>query len=264
MHPGKWAQAVRHFFPNLIGFPKYFFAHPQFALKLFMARTRYFFTRRLEHPITTSDQFLIEDTEELVSYWSFFIERECRSREWVNALLSTKEPAIVDVGANAGLFTHWVWTLRPETKFIVFEPLPKMAEKIASWGKTTGAALTLYSKAVSDYSGMATFYASADNDVTASLKPDGDKHTQLDVPVVTLDSIIPPMAVVMLKIDVEGAECEVLAGAKSTLERTEFLLVEAHTEAALRRIQSQLTPKWQSKKVGASDYLFSRVSPGSA
>jgi FkbM family methyltransferase len=239
----------------------FLFTHPRFAPKLFMVRVRYFLTRRLEQPVTTSDKFLMETPEELVSYWSFFIERECRTREWVDALLSEKEPVIVDVGANAGLFTHWVWTLRPEAKFIVFEPLPKMANKIASWGKATNAALTLRREAVSDYSGTATFYAATDNDVTASLKPEGAKHIQLNVPVVTLDSVIPPIHVLILKIDVEGTECEVLAGAKRTLERTGFLLIEAHTEAALGRIKLQLTSEWQSKKVGASDYLFSRRHP---
>ena len=106
MHSNKWTQTGRHFFRNLKGFPQFLFAHPLFAPKLLKARAGYFFTRQLPRPVATPEGFVIETTEELVSYWSFFVERECLTSEWVNALLAETKPVVVDVGANAGLFSH--------------------------------------------------------------------------------------------------------------------------------------------------------------
>jgi FkbM family methyltransferase len=254
----KWTLAVNHFIPSFRGFLRLLFSHPCFALKLLKVRATYFFTRQFKIPVATPDRFLIESAEELITYWTFFVERECWSREWLKVLLSEPKPVVVDVGANAGLFTHWIWTLRPETKFILFEPLPAMAKKIAQWRRATGASLTLHNKAVSDYSGTATFYASSDNDTDASLKPDGSKRLKLEVPVVTLDSAIPNQPILILKIDVKGFECEVLAGGRQTTEHTQFIIVEVCTEAALERIKKQLGQHWKNKRVGSVDYLFMR------
>jgi FkbM family methyltransferase len=74
------------------------------------------------------------------------------------------------VGANAGLFTHLIWTLKPDAEIIAFEPLPKMAAKIKAWQARTGARLTIHNQAVSDHCDTAPFYAMADNDTGASLK----------------------------------------------------------------------------------------------
>src|SRR5208283_2087161 len=258
MHSDKWTQTGRHFFRNLKGFPRFLFAHPLFAPKLLKARAGYFFTRQLARPVATPEGFLIETTEELVSYWSFFVERECLTSEWVSALLAETEPVVVDVGANAGLFSHLIWTLKPDAKFILFEPLSGMAGKIAQWGAATGAAYTLHNQAVSDHCGTATFFAGSENDVTASLKPEPGKHLKHEIAVVTLDSIIPDGPILVLKIDVEGFECEVLAGGRRTVERTRFMIIEAHTKAALERIKQVLGEEWLDKQVGASDHLFMR------
>jgi FkbM family methyltransferase len=248
--------AGRHAFRILAGFPRFFFAHPVDALKLFGARLRYFFSRRFAGPIATSDGFLIETREELISYWSFFVERECLTPEWVNLLLSETKPLIVDVGANAGLFSHRVWTLKPGAEFILFEPLPRMGRKIEQWAKKTSVTHTLHKKAVSDQCGKMTFYAATDNDTSASLIPEDDKSLKYDVEVVTLDSVIPDRPILMMKIDVEGVETRVLAGAKRTLERARFIILEAHTQEALAPIKQALGPQWMDKQVGASDYLF--------
>ena len=136
-----------------------------------MTRGAFFLTRKLQKPLATPDGYLIESTEELVSYWGLFIEGECGTSEWKSDLKRESRPLVLDVGANAGLFSHLIWHLRPDAEFMVFEPLPKMGEKIAKWGKANKANLTLYNQAVSDHCGTAIFYTSADNDTTASLKP---------------------------------------------------------------------------------------------
>ena len=255
----KWASLRTHASSSVQGFLKELFLHPIFAFRLIKRRAEFFVSRKFKSPFITPDQFLIESASELVSYWSFFIEGESRTNEWEKALAKEPRPLVLDVGANAGLFSHLIWRLRPDVELVVFEPLPKMAEKIANWGERNGAKLTLYNKAASDHCGTATFYASAENDPTASLKPEGKKQIALEVPVVTLDSLVPEQPIFLIKIDVEGCECEVLAGAKSVLDRARFLIIEAHTEEALAKIKDALGPQWNSRQVGASDYLFARI-----
>ncbi len=257
-HESNWAYLLEHLRPSLAGTVRLFFSQPVWALKLLARRINFFFTRALKRPVPTPDGFLIESSHELVTYWSQFVERECWDDGWINALRGEKQPVVLDVGANAGLFTHLVWTLRPDTRFIVFEPLPRMSGKIARWKEQKEADLTLHRAAVSEACGTAVFFASEDNDPTASLKPEGRKSIQLSVPTVTLDSVVPDVPVTMIKIDVEGCECEVLRGAASTLQRTRFLIAEAHTPEALARIREQLGNGWFCKRLGASDYLFRR------
>jgi Methyltransferase FkbM domain len=92
-----------------------------------------------------------------------------------------------------------------------------------------------------------------------------DKHLKYEVAVVTLDSILPDAPILVMKIDVEGFECEVLSGAKRTLERARFLIIEAHNQEALDRIKQTLGDRWVNQQVGASDHLFRKraQSPGS-
>lgn len=102
------------------------------------------------------------------------------------------------------------------------------------------------------------FYSSSDNDTTASLCPEGEKSVKTTIPIVALDSVVPDLEIFLLKIDVEGAECEALRGATNVLLRTNFLLVEAHTKQALDKIHTTLGNKWTAKQVGTSDYLLTK------
>jgi FkbM family methyltransferase len=260
MPSNKWSLAARHLCRMVMGLPRFLIAHPLWGLKLFIARVRYFFTRQFTQPIVTPDGFAIETSQELISYWSFFIERECLASEWAHAVLSETKPLVVDVGANAGLFSHRVWTLKHDARFILFEPSPFMAKKISKWGAATGASHTIHNKAASDYCGTTTFFASSENDPSATLEPRPDKHLKYEVAVVTLDSILPDEPILVLKIDVEGAECNVLAGAKRTIERTRFMIIEAHTRDDVDRIKQKMGEQWFDKQVGASDHLFMRRS----
>jgi len=215
--------------------------------------------RRLPRDLNTPDGFHIETPSELISYWTFFVERECWLPEWGNVLRQQKNPLVLDVGANAGVFSHWIWTQNPNVELIAFEPLPKMADRIRKWQARTGAAMTLHNVAVSDHSGTAVFYAATDDDTGASLRPDSPKSMEFSVPLVTLDSAVPNKPILLAKIDVEGCEIEVLTGSVKTLANIKFLLVEAHTQTAFDKIRSKLVPAaWDYRKVSTIDYFFIR------
>lgn len=118
-----------HVWWSLIGFLRLFVRQPLWAVKLFFVRLLFFVTRKFFGPVATPDNYIIESANELISYWSFFVEQECRDDQMMRALSTTRSPVIVDVGANAGMFTHWIWSQNPEAKFIIFEPQPKMVQK---------------------------------------------------------------------------------------------------------------------------------------
>ena len=254
----RWEFAYRHAWRSLAGLIRTFFSHPFFALTLVSARAHYFISRTLRRPIRTPDQYEIRTINELVSYWSLFVERECSHPTWVRALRQNPKSLVLDVGANAGLFSHLVWHLRKNTEIHAFDPLPAMAKRITDQAAQTGAAITVHNCAVSDQPGTATFYAAAENDPTASLKPVTEKQISLPVKVVTLDSVAPAGEILLVKIDVEGVECEVLRGAINTLKRTRFLIIEALSSRALAEIKASLGPDWQCTPVGDTDYFFAR------
>jgi Methyltransferase FkbM domain len=78
------------------------------------------------------------------------------------------------------------------------------------------------------------------------------------VPVTTLDQELPDRDVLLMKVDVEGFECEVIAGGPRVLSRTKFLIIEAHTPEQRDAITGALGPGWQRSRLGPVDYLFSR------
>jgi FkbM family methyltransferase len=256
----KWKHAVRHSGTSLKGFLAILFEKPRFAAKLLQGRFYYFWNRQLKEPISTPDGYSIETSTELISYWSLKVEKECFRASWTKSLKLELAPLVVDVGANAGVFTHLLWSLKPDTEIIAFEPLPKMNLKIQEWARRTRANLKLFKSAVSDHSGIATFCAEADNDTSASLQLANDHRQGFQVKVVTLDSALPNRPIFLIKIDVEGFEPEVLSGAQKTLQNTRFLLIEAHSKPAHAKLVEKLGPEWLSEQVGSSDYFFRRTN----
>jgi len=258
MVSAKWNHAKDHLFPSITGFTALLLSKPVFALRLLGARFSYFRTGSIK-PVTTPERYVIESPSSLLSYWGFFVEHECTAKEWVQAMRSTDKPVVVDVGANAGIFSHYLWTLNSQAKFVLFEPMPLLVKKVNKWGALTGANYTLHQAAVSDHCGKATFYAnSEEGDTTGSLDPVGDRSIRIETPLVTLDSVLTEPAILILKIDVEGFEPQVLRGAAETLRRTRFLIMEAHGADALGKLESILGPEWKTIQVGVADFFFMR------
>lgn len=255
----KWKHAVRHCRASLRGLFRILFEHPRFALKLLEVRSYYFWNRQLKASVSTPDGFRIETPTELISYWSLSIERECFRGSWIECLKREIAPLIVDVGANAGIFTHLLWRIKPDAEIMAFEPLPRMNSKIQDWAQRTRANLRLFQCAVSDRCGTAIFCAETDNDTSASLQLRDDHREGFQVQTVTLDSALPDRPIFLIKIDVEGFEPEVLIGAQRAIRNTRFLLIEAHTKLAHAKLVEKLGSDWRSEQVGSSDYFFRRV-----
>ena len=253
----KYAFAARHGVPSLTGWVRAFFHNPGFSLKLFCKRWVYFFCRKFDCPLQTTDGFVLETPDALVTYWLLFIERELHDRRWVEPLKATANPLVVDVGANAGLFSHMIFCLNPRASVVAFEPLPLLNQKLDKWRQRIRMDLDVRPKAVGRNMGEAVMESPHGYDgVSRICVSDQPAGKTFRVPVTTLDQELAGKEVFLVKIDVEGYECEVLAGAKQTLSKTRFVIVEAHTAEHRDAITAELGAGWSRKKLGPCDYLF--------
>lgn len=135
---------------------------------------------------------------------------------------------IVDVGANAGLYTYHAVAVAPEVPTLALEPITELAELLcANLKRNLRGAARVANVAASDTAGEAEFFV-ADSDEVSSLRSDhvyeyeGNAGARRLVRTATLDQLIPEHGlndVDLIKIDVEGHELSVLRGAEETLRR---------------------------------------------
>ena len=126
------------------------------------------------------------------------------------------EPTILDVGANVGFTTLILAAVCPKARIVAFEPVPAnirlLEENLRANGVTN---VTVVRAAVGEAKGTVTMAGEGPWSVIAG--------SGSDVPVVTLDAWcaehLPDMPIDLVKIDVEGYEPNVLAGALELMRR---------------------------------------------
>jgi FkbM family methyltransferase len=164
-------------------------------------------------------------------------------RAWLSGLqllpadLPLRGGLVVDVGANEGWFVTNLLNLAPEARVIAVEPTP---EPLGTLRARFGAApnVTIVPKALTAQPGTVTMRIPVGSHTGSSLlmphksldevyaSADWDIASEVEVPAVTLDSVVGDQDVTLLKIDVQGSELGVLAGGAATLERTRAVLIE--------------------------------------
>ncbi len=142
---------------------------------------------------------------------------------------------LVDVGAHEGLWTRDVLELAPKAQVIAVEPQNDLREVIES--RFAGdSRVTADSRALSDSEGTRPFHLLGAS-VNASLHEPRTGMNQLygkgwetesvvSVETTTVDQLVGGRDVALLKINVQGAEAEVLAGASETLGTTDAVMQE--------------------------------------
>jgi len=139
---------------------------------------------------------------------------------------------VIDVGAAMGSFTRTCHSVFPHAQYLLIEPLkeyvPALAKVVQAIPRATydisAASATANSVVVNVHEDL----------VGSSLYREMEEGTGVngvprEVPAVTLDRLVaqrqalPPF---MIKVDVQGAELDVLSGAETTLRNTEMVLLE--------------------------------------
>jgi FkbM family methyltransferase len=128
----------------------------------------------------------------------------------------------IDVGAHVGAFLKEMIALCPNGRHYAFEPIPKLAAELKRRFPFVG----VYDVALSDEDGRATFFHVENDPAYSGLRKrrydiSDPIIREIQVPTARLDNIIPPgQHIDFIKIDVEGAEFQVLRGAQRILEES--------------------------------------------
>jgi len=129
----------------------------------------------------------------------------------------------VDVGAHRGEVLHWFLKDAPHGTHFAFEPLPFLF-KFLKRKYRSKANCKLYPIALYDEKGTASFNYVISNPAYSGLKKrsydtKNERDTTIEVETDVLDNIIPSnLKIDFMKLDVEGAELNVLKGAKRILK----------------------------------------------
>lgn len=146
---------------------------------------------------------------------------------FLRQLLRDRPGALVDIGANVGLYLIWLRSIDPSRDYLGFEPNPAcyfyLQELVRCNGFTN---CSVFPIALSDERGPRNFYARRLGDKMGSLLVDHrferDKPFSFNVMTEPGDPVLAslnPAAISAMKIDVEGCEAEVLQGLAHTLTR---------------------------------------------
>jgi len=145
---------------------------------------------------------------------------------------------VVDVGANTGQWSGMLLHCVTPENLTIIEPLP---DAFAVLQKKFGnnRRVQLHNVAIGERESVETLKITRDTTGASLLQPREEMRavigsnwtitSEVEVPMTTLDRLLVDLTEVsLLKIDVQGYEKPVLAGAKQTLAKTKFLLIELY------------------------------------
>lgn len=156
---------------------------------------------------------------------------------------------IIDVGANVGLYTvPLAEKIGPYGRAFAFEPLADNAARLRQNVRSNSLHnVEVFEMAAGTYDGFGCLHI-ADDVAYASTQAVAAKHatgSSIAVPIARLDTVwaqrgAPPVSV--MKVDVEGAELDVLQGSERLLGQCHpALLIEAASAASCRKVASFLS-----------------------
>jgi FkbM family methyltransferase len=162
--------------------------------------------------------------------------RDRRDERQIDLLLAftlAEDSNCIDVGAFTGTVLRRMLWYAPRGRHIAYEPIPRLHAKLVE----EFPQVDVRRAALSDHRGEKTFVHVSDEPALSGFRERtyarevSPERTR--VPVEDLDSSLPPGYVpALIKIDVEGAELEVLRGAIETIARHKPVVVFEHGKGA--------------------------------
>ena len=155
----------------------------------------------------------------------------------INAILAStlrRDDVYVDIGSNRGQVLREAARVAPQGRHIAFEPIPSLAADLA----LAFPGIDCRQVALAGRPGTATFCHFRRLDGWSGLRrspqisDDVGDPEYITVNVSTLDAEVGDLAPRVVKIDVEGAELDVIEGARSLLSTARPVLIIEHVAAA--------------------------------
>jgi FkbM family methyltransferase len=152
--------------------------------------------------------------------------------------LAKRAAVFVDIGAYSGLYTILACVANPALRAVTIEPNPVKLPQLRTNVESNGLRdrVTIVGTALSARSGPGTLSIPSD-DSRASLGEPGPYDRTIPVTVTTGDQLLAGLPVDLIKMDVEGAESDVLAGMPRLLTaRRPTIIAECLDRGALARL----------------------------
>jgi FkbM family methyltransferase len=136
----------------------------------------------------------------------------------------------IDIGAHVGDVLREMLRLAPQGRHIAFEPLPELADALIR----NFPQVDVHQAALADSIGETSFQRVASNPsysglLLRHLDGEGERVEEITVPVRRLDDLVgPDRPIRFIKIDVEGAEENVLRGGAALIQRDRPVIVFEH------------------------------------
>jgi FkbM family methyltransferase len=167
--------------------------------------------------------------------WRAAINGAVPSMEHLAALRRLDVKTCIDVGANKGQFSVLCRYLFPGVRLFAFEPLPDVARQCAL--TLEGEGVTIYSHALGARDSRSQFYVTERSDSSSLLVPGTAQERAygsrvagaVDVEVRRLDHVLTAAQIAgpaLMKLDVQGAELDVLEGCGALLDNIDYLYLE--------------------------------------
>ena len=168
------------------------------------------------------------------AYWDPSSNHEYEPEEW-DAITTYGKPGdvMIDIGANCGIVAwKMAKTVGQAGRVLAFEPNPRIADVARQVAALNGLdQIDVKTDLIADKGGRVSFTVSHVDGlgVRSSLSHDMADGEEIMVNAVTLDEVLREEPKVdYIKIDVEGAELKVLAGAEETLAKNPIVQIEVH------------------------------------
>lgn len=141
---------------------------------------------------------------------------------------NTNEPLIIDCGANIGLSLIYFKQLFPNAKIKAYEPDPNIFETLAFNVKSFGFNhVEVFQKAI--WKQNETLQFKQEGGFSGRIPMANDSQNLIQVDAISLVDIIANHHIDFLKIDIEGAEYEVLKSCKDNLQNVKHIFIEYHS-----------------------------------
>jgi FkbM family methyltransferase len=173
---------------------------------------------------------------ELLSYWEVWHER---CYEAFPQFRVDHPGCVVDVGANIGAFSLYQSLIRGAGKIVAFEPSPAVFPRLV---RNLAINRVLCTTAINSAAGCEQkilCFSEGRMSINGKVSEEGPiavRCTTLDAELSNIQKIE------ILKVDTEGYELEVLAGASQTLKKTERIVLELHFTDERAQLDSVLHP----------------------
>lgn len=155
--------------------------------------------------------------------------------EPLKILKPKKNDIVIDIGANTGYYSLRLSSLVGDNgKIIAIEPDPQTFNALIKNCELNNISnVNAHNIAISNSNGKITFHQSIFHSGTSSMfvnEKDKSKMKKIIIKTTTLDELIKEKYeyIAWVKIDVEGAELEVLKGSSTILSKTKNIIIEVH------------------------------------